>query len=399
MIRSFLLYLVLMLMPACILASPLPLVPVNKTGVEFSWDEDNTKAIVYADSPGVWARQQYKIWIEIQTDDKFSSLVAHEVNIPGFKVIPMQPERTQYDSSDAQTLLRAGWLLFANQPGSHTIELPPVDYILGGKVQRQYLLPLQHVSVQALPPYVPPTMPVGEINLSTELNGGRYLRQNSLDHWKIRLRSNSVLPTSLTPVLRQVKSGADIIFLPAETNRQYIPGVNGINSDVLYDIPFKTVSNGNITLPEIRLQYFNPESGKIVSKVYTHDKLFSLNQATWALLIATALYLLYLLFMRLYLLGRKYIEKQSDIKQAITAVHAAKDASELQIALRAYARSRNWRSNISMSGWIRHWPVSKKQEAEFSDQVSDLSCLSYAKDCANIDFMLVKEGLLRSLHI
>ncbi len=397
MVRTCLLIMLLnLLLSAQSSASENTFIAIPGETVEHSFDQLTIHITVQHDDPSVWVRQQFRLWVEVRTADRFASLRVNELNLPGVTVVPMQSSRQQ---GEENTLLRAGWLLYANRPGQYQVSAAAIDYIRGGKLQQTIKIRPLEVTISALPPYVPPTMPVGKINVSSQLLYSRLLRQGSLYQWRISLQSEDSLPASFTPVLRQLRQSDDINFYPAETTTITHPGINGINAETHHVIPYTTTSNNLIALPRLRIQYFEPQSGKIVTYNYASGRVISLHILVWLLLAVLAAFVVFKSLNYLYKRVKHYQYRQTMIKQATAELHASTTPAGFSKALRNYAAAKGWDANRVVSAWPQAWPVKKHHEAEFSHATAALSRLCYAAGHDDIDFLSTRNSIVSCLAI
>lgn len=353
--------------------------------------------VLHVGKQEIWARQQYTIWVEVTTPDKFASLRANELVIPGFKLVPLRAERVQAQRQGDLTLLRAGWLLYTNKAGDHDITLPSIDYLLGGDVERQYYLPAQTIHVKALPPYIPPTMPVGRIAITERLLPGRFLQKDSLARWQIEMRSADVRPEDFPPILRQIKSTADLVVLPAEIHREMQAVSDGNNSLVSYAVPVKPQNNTLFTLPELRVQYFDPDSGKITTHQPVARTVLSLSMPIWIVILILTIYASWKTGKATISMFRQHMTKRKAISCALMEIDKSENVDELRRALRAYAAARGWSANIALANWPGHWHVKTNKNEIFSQSLWSLSYLSYGRNAEGHDFGKTRSLLLSAL--
>ena len=142
-----------------------------------------------------WVRQQVLITLEVITPDRFASLEIEPPPLPGFEVTDLPGERERIETADGErTRLRAGLALFALTSGAHRLRLPPVHYRLDGGTRRIFTLPEPVLEVKALPPYVPPTLPVGKVSIGSTLETEGLLRTRELGFWHIQVQADAVPP-------------------------------------------------------------------------------------------------------------------------------------------------------------------------------------------------------------
>jgi len=134
-------------------------------------------------SASVGQRQRVTILVEIITRDSFVSLQTDELSIKGFDVfpIPASVEKIQNNAGRYFTL-RIGWVIFPLIDGDFDISLPAIEYSQFSQTLRRYYFPTQKLTVMNLPPYIPPTMPVGEVSISkTGDHGGDRIIKHKIE--------------------------------------------------------------------------------------------------------------------------------------------------------------------------------------------------------------------------
>lgn len=224
-----------------------------------------------------WQRQQLRVTLSIKTADKFPLLESQLQEVqPGVDVVVLPAERQRLHDSQYQSQIQLSWIITAYRSGQQHINLPPVKYLHSGVLQRVFYLPQITVNVRSLPPYIPPTMPVGKVDISSTVSTPSLLHLNTLYYWRITLESEQLASSAFPAVLRSVKSGATVQFFPFESQRDESFAADWRQTKIIHNIPFKALTSGYIDLPVIRFNYFEPESGKIISKTLVPPQPFAL---------------------------------------------------------------------------------------------------------------------------
>jgi hypothetical protein len=325
-----------------------------------------------------WERQQVRIAMTITSADQFISLRTETPRITGFEVFAL-PESSQQIRRNGvdYTRISTGWVLFPLTAGTHTLDLPAIELRKSGRTQRTFYLPKQTLKIKALPPYIPPTMPVGKIDVSASLNTGHTLFPETLYYWNVSLSGTGVSPHWLPPVLRQIKTNDDVHFLPTDSEQAIDFNQSGMQSQITHRIPFKAKHNGRLKLPDLRIQYFAPDTGKIETITYQPKIPFVLSMG-WRLLIAAFLCLLLfragqLLYQRIAHSVKRHRLRQSAFQQIKTAT----SADDIRHGLSMLSAAENWPTNLTLRQWAAHWKNSYKVNAHFDPAFNWLSQACY----------------------
>ena len=341
----------------------------------------------------VWQRQQLLITLEVETNDQFANLETQRPIIPGFKTILLDAGRSWKQVKGVKkTILRTGWALYPLAHGIKTLELPAVTYHLGGVKKRSYYLPLIRLEVKKLPPYIPPTLPVGKVTMEYQVDAATILNNNSLAFINLSLKSSEVIPQWYPAVLRQIASNASMKLYPVDSQRNLNKNDNGIQSEVLHHIPFELNSNGWHKLPVFSFQYFDPKSGRLIKVNSPVIKQLSLS-VSWLVLIG--ILGIVVLFYGIYKISRlilKTLDKRNRINNLLDELRQVPDYSKLRSLLRRYAELQNWPANTSLREWYSNWCRWYKSGSEMQWVIERITTGSYARHTED-DLILLRTEL------
>ena len=327
-----------------------------------------------------WQRQQVLVTLSVTTPERFASLQAEAITgLAGFEVVLLPATRERIESEGADTQLSIGWALFPLLAGSQTIDLPVISYRLGGREQRHYFLPPLQLDVQALPPYVPPTLPVGEVSIVSEPVNGE-LQPGKLKLWNVSLQGPGVPAHWLPPLLNQIQTDESIQFLPAELARSTKPDLSGVHGEVMYQIPFKPLRSGFLQLPEFHLQYFDPITGRLMTVTHQPHQPLVLGLAWRVLFSVVSLVLLAVCGWWLLKLTRTWFVRRGHYRQAAIQIAKAKDAQQLRAALQALAAAEGWGKNLTLHDWAEAWRKSYHANEAFEMVLANLSTACYGHE-------------------
>jgi len=323
----------------------------------------------------VWQREQLLITLNVITDDPFSRLDIEDFIKKGFSIIPFKQQRIEQKNKSQLTMQ---WAVFPFITGKHQLELPRIRYRPNsGRIQTLDLTTLS-LTVKKLPLYVPPTMPVGKIILQQNWEDGSVISINHLLEWKITVIGEGVAKQMMPPISRQIVSTKGLQILPIQSTQNTNKSEKGIKNIRHYKIPLKAKQIGRLELPNIDIQYFEPNSAKLKTASLSPPFVISLSKWLMGLIIFLILFIviLFLKFLRqkLKLLLKQHIEK----KLALQALEQATNYTQIRHALSHLAKTDGFENNGSLTLFVKNWEekhgksvelrtaITKLQRAEFS---------------------------------
>lgn len=304
----------------------------------------------------VWQRQPIIVRVQVQSRDPYITLKLPDLHGEGLDLVPIPVQRHRPDHAGNQpTVFELGWIIVPLLGSTGTLKLPDMQLERGGALERSFTLPELKYKARALPPYVSPLIPVGRIQIMDQVDTTSLLDTDTLTFWKIRIRSQTIPAAWFPPLLRRVQDSAQIEFLPAEIRRESRPDIRGFNAEVEYLVPLKLKTSGWTKLPDIRLQYFDPQSGKLENVYLPPRKLFALG---WPWRIAAGMLVL-LLFIVVVLKGLRFTRRRylrwSMHRRALRTIRDARELADLRTGLSQFARAEGWPENLGLHAWHDYW--------------------------------------------
>ncbi len=337
-----------------------------------------------------WVRQQVLLTMEVITPEPHASLRLDPPSLPGVEVVPLPPSSEPVQTAAGpRTRLRAGWALFPLAPGAYRLDLPPVHYRLDGGTRRLFPLGPVELAVRPLPPYVPPTMPVGRVALASRLEPAGLLHKDHLAHWHLTVSAPAVPAPWLPPVLRALKSGPALRYLPAQSVLETSPDGSGVHALAEHTVPFRPLADGRLALPQLEVQYFDPDSGRLERVVHVPPRPLVLGiPARWAAVALVATLLAWAL-PRLWHRGRARWQSRVARRAALAELSRAADAAALRGALRRY---------LAATGAPANLPLERLQGCLPPELLARLTAASYGS-AQEVDLPALRNSLLRALRV
>ena len=281
----------------------------------------------------VWQRQQVLITLEVITDDPFSRLEVDSFKQQGFSIIPFDLQRVE---ANKQTTLTLKWAVFPFVSGKHLLQLPRVRYRPNSGRKQTLALETPVLTVRRLPVYVPPTMPVGNIELASYWDEDWLVSTGELLEWKVKVIGNGVVEQTMPPLSRQLTSNQSAKILLLKSTKSTLKTETGISHQKLYTVPLKASKSGLLNLPNITVQYFEPSSGKLEKALLKPPIIIALNKGLQIFIVLLFVALLTFLTIISIKKLKQFYRKKRKLRQAIQKLSQATNYAQIRTALNQY---------------------------------------------------------------
>ena len=329
-----------------------------------------------------YERQQFVLNISIKSEDSTSRLsVREDFKINGFESTSLPFSRTK--GKNGTYINNIGWALTALKSGEQKIELPPVEYSVSGVLRKQFYLPHNIINIKSLPSYVPPTLPIGKITLLSQPAHTWLMQTDTLAYWKINIRGEVNNAYRLPAVLKQIRSNSHFHFLPVNSKHLSEISNNNLLSITNHTIPFKALSSGFLKLPDLTVQYFDPDKGEIKHITYESSRIFVLG-LFWQIILGT--FVLYLIYNLINVMYRKAIKlKTSNEKRtkALDNLQEIKNTTQIKESMQLIAEAEYWPKNLTISQWGNNWGKKYQVNDGFDDLIQKISSFCYSLESNN----------------
>jgi len=285
-----------------------------------------------------WERQEIIIEAEIATSEKFVSFNSDRFRHKEIKAYQLKTKTVVISGINKPKYIhRLRWALFGLKSGQYTINLPDIAYLKNGETNFLFSTPVHMLRIKPLPTYIPPTIPIGKINI-TEL-----------------LRNEKpTLPIIDKIITREVlvQGNVPAIWLPVITDTlEYQPGMtihnvrsakqnlftnNNIIGQNKYTITYSVDGSGFTTHSPIKYQYFDPEMGKLISRTLPLESAFALNTPLLILLTLITVILTIFISIRIGSAISEKIKHHHQRKLALQALSTATLPTQIHNALVHY---------------------------------------------------------------
>ncbi len=350
-------------------------------------------------SSNVWQRQQVILSVEATTTDEFARLETQALDLSDFEVIELPYTALKSETEKNKRTIKVGWILFPLVAGRYEIELPKIYYRPSSGQRKKLKFPIKILNIKALPSYVPPTMPVGKVVIENSLDAGKYGRLHTtktLTNWNIKVITNDVLPQTIPPVLNQIKKNSALEVLPETIKQITTKNFSGLKNSTHYQLPIKALKSGRLSLPELSIQFFDPQDNtlkKALSKSPIH---WALNPYLQLFLAIVAFIIILLALFKAYKKINNYLKKQQNIRHAKNKIQQAKNTTELRDALQHYAQANGWQENTTLEQWLDNWQSQNRENNKIASVLEHLQSVQF-EERSSYGIDDVKAGLSKSL--
>ena len=155
------------------------------------------------------------------------------------------------------------------------------------------------------------------------------------------------------------------------------PDSSGVHGRVNHTIPFKPLSNGLTNLPSLKIQYFDPTTGKLESVVHRSKRPISMGNPTRILAIFILLVILIYLWKRLYRYIHSRVIYRNRRHNALEMIKGATTKDDVLTGLQLLAGAEGWPANLTLSKWLECWQTKYLTEPQLNESIQSLSDFCY----------------------
>jgi len=195
-----------------------------------------------------WTDQAIFIGVDVALHDVRNRIDVDDFELEGFRVQALKPQRRQQQGRD---IIQLQWMLLTPQKGNYQIELPAIHQ--RGRGRFRYHLPALNLTIKPLPAYLPATIPVGQIDVSSELV--REPKQAAM--WRISIEKDGYLP----PHVEGFQTLFDALGLAAPGSKETTSQNGRVSLQYQLPVPGWYFASPNT----IQIPYFDTRSGQLIT--------------------------------------------------------------------------------------------------------------------------------------
>jgi hypothetical protein len=329
----------------------------------------------------VWQREALVLTVRVKTPDSFARLRVDTLTIEGADVVALPFIRTEISPTNTNQQLSLRWRITPHYAGKKTIQLPLIRYFVNGAKKAQWQAPIQILQVDALPPYFPPTLPIGMVNIESYIEPKGLLQPDHLAYWHVSLSSKTLTPEQFPSLLKQIQSNANIEILPAKlsTKTQFEPA----QFEQHYIIPLKAKHNGRLDLPKLQWHWFNPETGRLQKHDYQASRPLVLARI-WQIILGLILTGLTLLLAHRLIRTGYQVYQQRLSKWRLYRIlqqpklHDFKHIQAIRNAMQSCATVHHWPRNLSNQQWLHYWDKTYGKDQKLHNAIREFEKIVFS---------------------
>ncbi len=348
--------------PINILVTP-PLDPADKAAIQLTSEVGDTS---------VWLNQAVPVSLIIENNSPYVLLESDVPLQSGIAIerLPIIRHTRKMDGVE-RTKHRLTWMLYPQTTGKLRVQLPAIEYRRDGVTTHRFFPPEVNLEVLPLPVFVPPTLPVGRISVEMAAPVPFILLRNKLSFLTLRMKKLGPGNGGFGQVLRQFRSNRQITFhAPQQVSEEH--------DRRTYRIPFELNSMGLAALPSLRLQYFDPSSGKLQTETHTLGSIVVVSQWVVYAVFAVSLLGLFLVSRKIYRWLKQRYQRYKYYRRALRLFQHADTPAAIREGVQEIAKAEGWPTNLTLNAWLKHWSTRYPQRRSTSDAVILLQNASYA---------------------
>lgn len=279
-----------------------------------------------------WIRQESYVYVDVYDDGRVTGVDAEPLRAAGFFVRPLEPTRRREQAGGRSVQVRRlAWAVMPLYPGKRSLELPMIRVSIG----KGLLFPLPPLQVEArpLPSYVPTYLPVGRLAVTSEPLPGELWRDRP-HNWRLHIRGRGLSQQGLKRLLEaNLTAPQGLRLYPPEYAAAPAGGEDPLEQAFDVTIPFVPLRSGPLRLPELRIPYVDPGTGRLEADVLPAPalRILSPTLAMAKRLGAAAVALLVLIWAARRALGR--LARYRLRRRCLRAVRRSDSPAELREAL------------------------------------------------------------------
>ncbi|MBI3563506.1 MAG: BatD family protein [Gammaproteobacteria bacterium] len=332
--------------------------------------------------PRPWLKQAVYINAELIST---SPIMVVETNTPTTASGVVYPQRVTHETLSAgRTRHHSGWIWFPQQRGTQTLEPLFVVVQRDGVMTHSFYIRPPRIEVQPLPPYLPATLPVGNLQLHATTTSPRWRFTDRLYSLGFELLATDVLPSDLPPLDRQLHS-RNALTLYTATQRLITRFDRPMTSTTHYQIPFSLAHSGYYSPGSVQLQYFDPHTAKLRSLVTPLPAYIAIAPVWAAMTILLLVWFLAWAGAGLMRTAADALRQRWGYRRLLQHVNTLTSVVELRDVLRQIAVIEAWPPNLSLSAWAQQWQTRHRPIALNPRLVVELSQALYQGKSIDID--------------
>ncbi len=151
------------------------------------------------------------------------------------------------------------------QPGNYPVGSPRI-WVRNSTQQRWlFVAPPSRIKVQPLPSFIPRNIPVGELQVTAKLPM-HLIEKGALQSWRWQWLGQDLKQDDFPDLAESLTAATGVEWLTPSKHGVAEMQLDGLRSKLTIEQPFRVNQYGWVSLPPLRVTYFDVETGKLVDQ-------------------------------------------------------------------------------------------------------------------------------------
>lgn len=278
------------------------------------------------------------------------------------------------------------------QPGRYSVDSPLIWVRNDTQQQWLFVAPPSPIQVKPLPSFVPRNLPVGQLQLTANFPM-RLVEKGALQRWRWQLTGQHLPPEDFSDLTESLKSQPSLEWLNPTQQADSQMQIDGLVSDMTIEQPFRVNQYGWVSLPALRLSFFDSQTGKLVDRMIESQTLISvpawmiwLTKIVWWLFIFAVLMVigegLRLVFLKWRLI--RQLRQAVDSQQVWIAIQNWTKNSQAWLFLNANRQPLGLPTSHSLGQWLSGFEKRYGSSVAANKMIEGFNASFYSQNTAQV---------------
>lgn len=232
------------------------------------------------------------------------------------------------------------------------------------------------IEFKPIPSYLPAFMPIGEIKISAK-PVSFWLEEDRLYEWELKLTGKNLFINTLPDLTQQLWGGNAIEWMTPEIKKEEAMTSEGVVSEMTFQQPFRVAKLGVYVLPDMRVTYFDPETGKLADQTLSGQVIVSVPAFVIWILQTMVLLMVVVLLLLIIVLLNQWLSKI----RLLVKLNAAQNNQQIWRAILVWSNGNlaSAPGNISFGRWQALIELQVRSDEKLVELVNTLNRVEFSQ--------------------
>ena len=350
------------------------------------------------DTPNPIVRQAVTLALQVYDDGSRQWTVPPELVAKGMYQHRLAETQSEKNVAGVRyTVHHYAWLLMPLREGRLTVAFPLLDAFKFGERLR-YPVPSLQIVASPVPAYLPVHVPIGKLKVKLEPVPAEIALYRPVN-LELSVSGAGISAEGLSKLLSAIHSDDSIRFYPLKVSSDINNLTTSATQLMHVILPFVPLRTGKITLPEINLSFYDPESARIQSVLMPGVEIVVFNPLWHSVrLVAFTLIVLAGLSVAGYQVF-KYLWRIMQKRECLREIECARSADELSKCLMRFGVEASVQRHHTLQQWMLAMQEVYAVEDRFVSLVQALDKARYTDQDSNINITVFSAEFVNLLRL